>query len=165
MRPWGKEVSERENMTKISTGTATLLALAIVGLFLVSAFLLMPLKTEAAFRIGGGNALLRATTGIANTNSASDLFANLSFASTHGGRRDETPPTNNGEGDSEDNKENNSTSDQGAQSNPTDNDSGNGGNGGSGAVGGLVRAGNVISNSTALNMINVTIVRIGGWDN
>lgn len=37
---------------------------------------------------------------------------------------------------------------------------GNGGDGGGAAAGGSVRAGNVVSNSNALNAINVTIVRI-----
>lgn len=37
---------------------------------------------------------------------------------------------------------------------------GDGGDGGSASPGGLVRAGNVVSNATAVNMINVNIVRI-----
>lgn len=38
---------------------------------------------------------------------------------------------------------------------------GNGGNGGNSSPGGLVRAGSVVSNATAINMLNVNIVRIG----
>ena len=38
---------------------------------------------------------------------------------------------------------------------------GSGGNGGNAAPGGLVRSGNVVSNATAVNAINTTIVRIG----
>ena len=37
---------------------------------------------------------------------------------------------------------------------------GNGGNGGNSSPGGLVKAGNVVSNSTALNAINTVILRI-----
>src|SRR3989344_3688162 len=37
---------------------------------------------------------------------------------------------------------------------------GNGGNGGNSSPGGLVKAGNVVSNSTAINAINTVIVRI-----
>lgn len=37
---------------------------------------------------------------------------------------------------------------------------GDGGNGGSASTGGLVKAGSVVSNSTAINMINLNIVRI-----
>ena len=37
---------------------------------------------------------------------------------------------------------------------------GNGGDGGAAATGGLVRAGNVVSNANALNMLNTVIVRI-----
>lgn len=38
---------------------------------------------------------------------------------------------------------------------------GNGGNGGNGGLGGLVRTGNVVSNASAVNALNTTIVRVG----
>lgn len=38
---------------------------------------------------------------------------------------------------------------------------GNGGNGGNSSPGGLVKAGSVVSNSTAVNAINTVIIRIG----
>ena len=65
-------------MTKTNTGTVILLTAD--GLFIASMFFLMPFIAEAGeatSRLGGGNAPLRATTGIAHANIANDLSARL----------------------------------------------------------------------------------------
>jgi hypothetical protein len=156
-------------MTKIST-VHTILFSTIAMAFL-SAFILMPNITEAAeatSRLGGGNALLRGTTGIEHANSISDLFARLTFAGEHGGRSGKSSPTQNHEKNTEADDNEEVTNDTETEGNQTENDSGirsgNGGDGGAGDRGGLVKAGSVVSNSTALNMINVNIVKIGRWD-
>jgi len=55
----------------------------------------------------------------------------------------------------------NSTSSNGAGGGNGGVNSGDGGNGGNAGTGGLVRAGSVVSNATAVNALNTTIVRIG----
>ena len=54
----------------------------------------------------------------------------------------------------------NNSAGQGSSGNNGGTSAGNGGNGGNSSPGGLVQAGNVVSNSTALNAINTVIVRI-----
>lgn len=162
---------------------------ALLGLFIFFFVPSRAHADEATARLGGGNALARAiagqSQGIAHANPASDLLAHLTFASTRGGRPDEVPPANGNQGnnDGAETGGNTAAGGEGVQgSNPSTPStgsgqasseqagsgssnnggasSGNGGDGGSASPGGLVRAGNVVSNATALNMLNVNIVRI-----
>lgn len=174
-------------MTKtfsITAGTFAAFGLFFVGmLFLV----LAPQSAAAAVSpnafLGGGNALSRATSGqsqgLTHASSTSDLLARLTFASTRGGpgttssqssdgygagKPEETPPANS-------NPTPNSASSNpegelaahgaGGAGNNGGASSGNGGNGGNAGPGGLVRSGSVVSNATAVNVLNVNIVRIG----
>lgn len=60
---------------------------AACGLILAGMFFLMPRGADAAqttSRLGGGNALLRATVGLLHASSTSDILAHLTFASTRG---------------------------------------------------------------------------------
>lgn len=179
------------------TNTKTILAAAL-WLLVASMLFLAPLITRAAetsSRLGGGNALARATAGqsqsLSQTNPASNLLIRLTFASFHGGGPDEVPPAPQG-GDGESGAASGtggSTATGGSGVDGTtgeppvqSNTSGNGGNpstssgqvnggaqagaggdggaGGSASPGGLVRSGDVVSNATAINAINVTIIRI-----
>ncbi len=145
-----------------NTRARTITLLAACGLILAGMlFMFTPRGADAAqttSRLGGGNALLRATGGLAHANLASDILARLTFASTNGGQPDPIPSDGDNGADA--------TSAGGAGGNGGNNggatagNGGNGGDGGNAAAGGLVRAGNVVSNSTALNVINATIVRI-----
>ena len=129
-----------------------------------AALLAMPAYSAAdtTSRLGGGNALLRASTGITNTNIASDILSRLTFASIQGGQPEDVPPAN--EGEEQSGTEPNESANQNAT--PGNGTNGgvfgaSGGNGGDGGPSGLTRSGNVISNSTAINAINTTIIRIG----
>ena len=166
-------------MTKTDTGTTILFTAG--GLLLASMFFLIPFSAHASeetARLGGGNALSRAmngqSQGILNSNLASDLLSHLTLASARGGRPEETPPENansNSGGNSSVDQHDGASGQDGdgagaAAGNGANNggatagNGGDGGDGGNSSPGGLVRAGNVVSNATALNMINVNIVRI-----
>lgn len=139
---------------------------------LASVSLALPYITSAdtnASRLGGGNAVLRAQTGMTNANPMSDIFARLQFASLHGGQEEDVPE---GEevGDEQSETETNANANTNANSNQNavggnGNNGGalgaNGGAGGDGGPSGLIRAGDVVSNATAQNSINVVIIRIG----
>lgn len=115
--------------------------------------------------LGGGNALTRATSGesqgLTNATSTSNLLEHLTFASSRGGRAEEVPPPN---ANTDSGDEGETTPPENANENAAGGNgggqSGNGGNGGSSAGGGLVRAGSVVTNSKAVNVINTNIVRI-----
>lgn len=123
--------------------------------------------------LGGGNALARAISGqsqgLAHATSTSDLLAHLTFASTRGGRPTEVPPTAStteattatSQGDEGSTESDGSSNGQTAGGSNGGASGGNGGNGGNAAPGGLVRAGSVVSNANAVNVINTNIVRIG----
>ena len=143
-------------------------AAALAGLFLLATPSSADARAANAL-LGGGNALARATTGqsqgLANANPASNLLSRLTFASTRGGTSEEVPPTGSTSTTPETTQSEtvptvhssgggNSNNNGGAQG-------GDGGSGGNAAPGGLVRAGDVVSNATAVNAINTTIVRIG----
>ena len=133
------------------------LALAASFAFtLLCAVLLALPGTSAASttsRLGGGNALLRATTGITNANIASNILSRLQFAGLQGGQSD-------GENGAD------ATSAGGAGGNGGNNGgvvAGNGGNGGDGGgamPGGWGRAGNSVSNANGVNMLNINVIRI-----
>lgn len=148
------------------------------GVVAIGLALIVPLITHAdenTSALGGGNALLRATSGLSHASSTSNIFSHLTFASLRGGRPDATPPANDnsntGGGTSTEQSDGGNGADGssagGAGGNGGNNggatagDGGNGGNGGGASPGGLVRAGSVVSNSNALNMLNTTIIRIG----
>jgi len=165
-------------MTKTDTGTTILFAAG--GLLLASMFFLIPFSAHASeetARLGGGNALSRAVNGQSqgtlNSNLASDLLSHLTLASARGGRPEETPPENansNSGGNSSGDQHDGASGQDGGAGAAAGNDAnnggatagngGDGGDGGNSSPGGLVRAGNVVSNATTLNMINVNIVRI-----
>ena len=165
-------------MTKTDTGTTILFAAG--GLLLASMFFLIPFSVHASeetARLGGGNALSRAVNGQSqgtlNSNLASDLLSHLTLASARGGRPEETPPENansNSGGNSSGDQHDGASGQDGGAGAAAGNDAnnggatagngGDGGDGGNSSPGGLVRAGNVVSNATTLNMINVNIVRI-----
>jgi len=171
----------------------SLTSLVSFGIMALGAMLIVPAAAfadTATARLGGGNALMRVSIGqsqgITHSNSASNLFSNLTFASMRGGMPEETPPeqdSSTGGGTSTDQ----SNGSAGANGAPADTGNGNnggasagnggdggdggssptnsgqegaGGNGGDAGPGGLVRAGNAVSNSTAINAINTSIVRI-----
>ncbi|PIR83987.1 hypothetical protein COU18_01095 [Candidatus Kaiserbacteria bacterium CG10_big_fil_rev_8_21_14_0_10_51_14] len=165
-----------------STVTGGVAAIATLLIFIpgISAAAVSP----NAF-LGGGNALARAlageSQGLVHASSTSGLLAHLTFASTRGGRPEETPPADVNENSDTGGNTSTDQSDgpagqngapaEAAGGNPSTGSgqanggasAGNGGNGGDGggaAPGGLVRAGSVISNANALNMINVSIIRI-----
>jgi len=163
------------------TRTCAYLAVALPAGVLLFGFILflLPMSIEAGettSRLGGGNSLLRATTGISHTSNASNLFDRLGFASTNGGRPEETPPSqsqSNSGGDTSTDQQNGQNGQNGASAGggtgdggddnnggATAGNGGDGGDGGGASNGGLVRAGGVVSNATALNMINVNIIRI-----
>ena len=123
--------------------------------------------------------------GLAHASSTSNLLSHLTFASTRGGRPLEVPPAHsnaggnasdeahnddgagNGTERNEGNSPTTSSPPENANENGVDNanggaSSGGGGNGGAAAAGGLVRAGSVVSNANALNMLNTVILRIRG---
>lgn len=150
-----------------------------LGAALGAVLLIAPVATSAdatTARLGGGNALLRATTGqsqgLARSNPASDIFAHLTFAGTRGGQPETTPNENSNTGGGTSSEQSDgengadSTSAGGAGGNGGNNggatagNGGSGGNGGNAAPAGLVRAGDSVSNSTALNVININIIRI-----
>ena len=159
--------------------SATLIALALLA---SAAY-----ADESTARLGGGNAGFRGGVGASNANLASDILARFSFAATRGGQPEDVLPLggNNGEGGEEgeslgiqslplpENANENAsdhanggasagnggpgtTSSQGSDGYGA----GYGGNGGSAGIGGLVQAGDVVSNSTAVNMLNTIILRI-----
>lgn len=136
---------------------------------------------EENARLGGGNALLRATSGISHANPVSDILSRLTFASTRGGMPEEVPPPSQGSGgesasntggnvggggegspgDSAPESVNtNGGGEGGNNGGASSGNGGDGGNGGNASPGGLVRAGDVVTNATALNAINVNILRI-----
>jgi hypothetical protein len=145
----------------------------------------MPHHTYAAndsASLGGGNALTRAlagrSLGLTNATSSSSILVRLEFASGNGGQPDPLPSEENANDNS--NTGGNASTEQSDGENGADASSaggaggaggnnggttagngGNGGNGGGADTGGLVRAGNVVSNSTAVNMLNTIILRIG----
>lgn len=146
-------------------------------LFTFACVAIVPASTHAAPApnafLGGGNALMRATSGqsqgLTHATSTSDLLSHLTLASTRGGRGTEVPPENSNEGG---NAEGTEEGEQGTQSLPEEANEngtnhenggaqgGEGGNGDNSSPGGLVRAGSVVSNSNAVNVINTNIVRI-----
>lgn len=157
--------------------------LVLVALFV---FLIVPRHVsaaEATALLGGGNALAHATTGVQHANPRSSIMEHLLFASTRGGKPDLVPPSaSSTEATSDDQGNDEDSSGDSANSNSAGGPStgstgspqagsgsssnggasgGNGGNGGSAAPGGLVRAGSVVSNATAVNVLNTIIVRIG----
>lgn len=148
-------------------------ALFYAMLFTFVCIAIMPASTYAAPApnafLGGGNALSRANSGesqgLTHATSTSDLLSHLTFASTRGGRSEEVPPPkedSDGEGSEEATQSSPSPANtSNGHSNANGNASGgNGGNGGGAEAGGLVRAGSVVSNSNAVNVINTNIVRI-----
>ena len=152
------------------TKTVNFFGTALAMFFILIGFLMSfgPAKAHAAAApnasLGGGNALSRATSGesqgLTHANSSSNLLEHLTLASTRGGRSTETPPQEDGNGDVTESSLPNT-----ANSNAADNanggaQGGNGGSGGTSANGGLIRAGSVVSNSTAVNAINTNIIRI-----
>ena len=156
------------------------LALAASFAFtLLCAVLLALPGTSAASttsRLGGGNALLRATTGITNANIASNILSRLQFAGLQGGQSDDVPADDEDLGSNGDPATTASppvggSAGYGAGNGGTGNNGGaqagdggngaDGGGGGSGGPGGLIRAGNVVSTSNAINTINTVIIRIG----
>lgn len=143
--------------------------------FFVALLALLPVRTHAvsphAF-LGGGNALARATSGesqgLAHASSTSDLLSHLTFASTRGGREAEVPPTasttattSTPQSDENGADSNESLNGQAGSGSNGGARGGNGGNGGGGSTGGVVRAGSVVSNANAVNVLNTIIVRIG----
>lgn len=157
----------------VSTAGTFIATFALAGLLL----LVLAPSAHAALAnaaLGGGNALARAmagqSQGLEHASSTSGLLDRLTFASTRGGRPDEVPPpqsnaggnnattTPQGSGGGE--EESSDAQDVGSGNNNGGATSGNGGNGGNAALGGLVRAGSVVSNATALNVLNTNIVRI-----
>lgn len=153
----------------VSVKLSILIGIAIAGAFAVLPTILFAAASPNAF-LGGGNALSRANSGesrgLTNASPSSNLMDHLTFASTHGGRGEEVPPpkedSDDGEGsESEEDAENSSLGKVTSNGNSNGNASGgNGGNGGNSSPGGLVRAGSVVSNSNAVNVINTNIVRI-----
>lgn len=167
-------------------------SLAALGIMTLGAMLLVPalaFADTATARLGGGNALMRVSIGqsqgISHSNSASNLFDNLTFASMRGGQPDPIPANENSSsgGNTSTDQSNGSAGANGAPadtgngnnggasagnggdggdggSSPTNSGQGAGGNGGDAGPGGLVRAGSTVSNSTAINAINTSIVRI-----
>lgn len=157
-----------------------LLAGSMLALAVLVVLALVPARASAAVTnasLGGGNALARATAGqsqgLTHANTASNLLARLTFASTRGGKPDEVPPqggesntggteaegTNGSEGAGGASNQNQGEG-SGTNGGASAGNGGNGGDGGNASLGGLVRAGNVVSNANALNMLNVNIVRI-----
>ncbi|MBI5470134.1 hypothetical protein HY968_02315 [Candidatus Kaiserbacteria bacterium] len=156
----------KKTLKALVTGTTVLLTLSPLAA-----------SAESNAALGGGNALARAlggqSQGIVHANLASDLLAHLTLASTRGGRPDDTPPSHSNAGGNDGNTNEPSQNNPNAipvnpngdgNENGNDNNggpsSGNGGNGGNASPGGLVRAGSVVTNATALNVINANIVRI-----
>ena len=151
------------------------LGLTMVGLLL----LCVPARALAAeedARRGGGNALLRATTSIEHSNTASNLSARLLFASTHGGMPEDVSPPESDEDSSTESVGEDHAQNDAANEPPVQNQgngpstgsgqaggatTGNGGDGGNAAPGGLIKAGSAVSNANAVNVLNTVIVRIG----
>ena len=153
--------------------------------FIAFTFLLSPVRAEAAedtARLGGGNALLRAATGIEHANEESDLVSRLLIVSRHGGKPEvlevpddlpsQVPENNGGDGSGSDEDDNGITDgppvqnpeNGGSDENNNENggaSSGNGGHGGNASNGGLVRAGDTVSKAHSINVLNATLVRIG----
>lgn len=154
-------------MTQTYTVSGSLLAAFLALCFAA----LIPMSVRAAPSpnafLGGGNALSRATSGesqgLTHATSTSGLIDHLTFASTRGGRSEEVPPQNENTNDGEDAEDSSlpDNANQHAEDNANGGSGGgNGGNGGAAAEGGLVRAGSVVTHSTAVNVINTNIVRI-----
>lgn len=159
--------------------TKLALATSFVFTFACAIVLAAPgvISADTASRLGGGNALVRNTTGVANANVASDILSRMNFASTRGGQQNQASEDENTDTVDENTEE--ETNDEGADAsqanqnananqNQNENDHANGGaegiNGGDGGdagPGGLVRSGDIVSNATAINMINTVIIRIG----
>ena len=170
--------------------SSTLLAVCVLG-FAPSSHALslnasLGLPAAPAAQAGGGNALTRVNSGgsqgLTRASPTSGLLGHLTFASTRGGRLEETPPANENSNtggststDQSDGADGSTGSPQassngapagGANGNSsnggaTAGNGGNGGDGGGASPGGWVRAGGAGSNSNSVNMINVTIIKIG----
>jgi len=161
--------------------TLTLSSAISLGLAFVSAMLLVPMATSAdtaTARLGGGNALARVSIGqsqgTVHASPSSNLLSHLTFASLRGGQPEETPPANDNSNTGGSTSSEQSDGENGADATSAGGDGGNGGNnggttagnggnggdGGGADPGGLVRAGNVVSNANALNMLNVNVIRI-----
>ena len=146
----------------------------VVALFVFLVFLILPRyasATEATALLGGGNALVHATTGIQHANPRSLITEHLLFASTRGGKGEVIPPIASSTQSTADDQQGDDAGPSGNSGDTNNQDEngqgenggasgGNGGNGGSAAEGGLVRAGSIVSNANAVNVLNTVLVRI-----
>ena len=146
----------------------------LIAFFVCLVFLVLPRHasaTEATALLGGGNALVHATTGIQHANPRSSITEHLLFASTRGGKPEVIPPSassTQATADDQQGDDGGPSGDSGDSNNQDENSQGenggasggNGGNGGNAAEGGLVRAGSVVSNANALNVLNTVLIRI-----
>jgi len=158
------------------------IAALTLAVFLLAAMFFVPQRTHALSihaSLGGGNALMRATSGqsqgLSRANPISNLSIHLTAASTRGGQPEETPPANQNSNTGNTTSSEQSDGENGADATsaggaggPGGNnggtiagDGGNGGDGGGASPGGWVRAGGATSNGNSVNMINVVIIKIG----
>jgi len=152
-------------MTKLTSLSKSALAILAALLFLLA---LAPAWAQAAGRdtargdasaFGAGNPALSATSTL-----GARLFAlGVSWADTHSSTTPDVTSDNNNGGAQGGNGGDGAPGGEGSASTTpgTSGGSGNGGNGGDSAPGGLVRAGDVISNANAFNVINSVMVRLG----
>jgi len=144
-------------------------AIYILAGFVFLAFLISAVFSiaSAETRIGGSGSLSRSNLG--QPSSIGELFSHL----TRGGRThtdDSTDEGSNTGGDISTDQQNGQNGQDGDSPSGVDGGSsnggvtagngGDGGNGGGASDGGLIRAGSAFSNSSALNLVNVTVVRI-----
>ncbi len=149
--------------SSVQIGIRATFLCALLGASLLFALPLSARADEVTARRGGGNALFNGATGIAHATSNSDILTHLTLASTRGGKPEEVPPAVSASNPPSNESDDTSTPDvtsEGADHQNGGASGGNGGSGGNSGVGGLVVAGGAVSNATALNVLNMNIVRI-----